>query len=609
MKRLQGRLLSATVCLIVAAGVAWGATPTIDPAQYLNDVKYLASKEMKGRGTGSPELEKAATYIAAKFRAFGLQPIAANSYFQAFNVTTNARLGKHNQFAWSENGTGARLKVQEEFVPFNFSSGGRLAGPVVFAGYGITAPELNYDDYAGLDVKGKIVLILRHEPQEFDEKSVFAGKVFTQHAQFSSKATNAKNHGAAGVILVSDRANHRGDSDDLEKFGATAGPADAGVPFVQVKAEVAERWFALAGKSLAAVQEAIDKDLQAQSFAFLPQLRVNANLDVQRAVKTVNNVAGYLPGSSDEYIVIGAHYDHLGLGEQFSMAPSMAGTIHPGADDNASGTAGVIQLAQWFSRQPQQKRGILFLAFAGEELGLLGSAHYVNHPTFPMDKAVAMLNMDMIGRIRDGKVYIGGVGSGANLKPMVERITPKYRLNIDFSDTTGYGSSDHTSFTTKQVPVLFFFSGLHSDYHKPSDTWDKIDAAGAAQLLAMIGEISDELRETAERPQFVRVQPPAHGSGPVGSAAPGYGPYFGSVPDFGETKNGVKFADVREGSPAAKAGFKGGDILVEFDGKPIQNLYDFTYALRGKKPGDEVMVRVMRGDQPVEAKVTLSRRQ
>jgi membrane-associated protease RseP (regulator of RpoE activity) len=217
--------------------------------------------------------------------------------------------------------------------------------------------------------------------------------------------------------------------------------------------------------------------------------------------------------------------------------------------------------------------------------------------------------MDMIGRIRDGKVYIGGVGSGANLKPMVERITPKYRLNIDFSDTTGYGSSDHTSFTTKQVPVLFFFSGLHSDYHKPSDTWDKIDAAGAAQLLAMIGEISDELRETAERPQFVRVQPPAHGSGPVGSAAPGYGPYFGSVPDFGETKNGVKFADVREGSPAAKAGFKGGDILVEFDGKPIQNLYDFTYALRGKKPGDEVMVRVMRGDQPVEAKVTLSRRQ
>ena len=243
--------------------------------------------------------------------------------------------------------------------------------------------------------------------------------------------------------------------------------------------------------------------------------------------------------------------------------------------------------------EPKPKRGILFMTFAGEELGLLGSSYYVNHPELPLDKAVAMINMDMIGRIREAKVYIGGAGTGTTLRAMLDQVVPKYKLNVDFSDTSGYGSSDHTSFTTKQVPVLFFFSGLHSDYHKPSDTWDKIDAPDAVTLLKLVAEVTNRLQEGDGRPQFVRVQAPAsaHGAAEAGgpAAGSGYGPYFGSIPDFGETKNGVKFADVRDGSPAFKAGLRGGDILIEFDSKPIQNLYDFTYALRSKKPGDEVL--------------------
>ncbi len=221
-----------------------------------------------------------------------------------------------------------------------------------------------------------------------------------------------------------------------------------------------------------------------------------------------------------------------------------------------------------------------------------------------------MINMDMIGRVRDGKIFIGGVGTGTTLKKLLEEVTPKYGLHIDYSEA-GYGSSDHTSFTTKQVPVLFFFSGLHSDYHKPSDTWDKIDSPEAAKLLQMIAEVSEDLRESADRPMFVRVKEPGHGEAVAGQSSgggSGYGPYFGSIPDFGETTKGVKFADVREDSPAAKAGFKAGDVLVEFDGKQIQNLYDFTYALRARKPGDEVLVKVMRGDTPVEAKVLLTKR-
>jgi hypothetical protein len=574
----------------------------------MDDIKFLASPNLKGRGTGTPELEKAAAFIAAKFRSFGLQPIDGKSYYQAFSVTTNAKLGNDNRFAYQAAGTRVKLSFPEDFLPLNFSARDKMSGPVVFAGYGITAPEYNYDDYKGIDATGKIVLVLRHEPQEYDDKSVFEGKVYTQHAQLASKAINAKMHGARGVIIVNDRAAHPGDEDVLEKFGAAAGPDDAGIPFVQMRYEIAERWFGIAGKNAADIQKAIDQDLQPRSFAFPDSLQVEANLDVERVVKTAHNVAGYLPGSTDEYIVIGAHYDHLGLGEQFSMAPSLAGTIHPGADDNASGTAGVIELARWFAAQPKQKRGILFLTFAGEELGLLGSSYYVNHPELPLGQDVAMINMDMIGRVRDGKLFIGGVGTGSTLRKFLEEAAPKYKLHIDYSEA-GYGSSDHTSFTTKQVPVLFFFSGLHADYHKPSDTWDKIDAPDAATVLQLVAEVGEDLREAPDRPQFVRVKEPEHpGDAAASSGHSGYGPDFGSIPDFGEGVKGVKFADVREGSPAAKAGLKAGDILVEFDGKAIQNLYDFTYALRAKKPGDEVLVKVIRGSDPVEVKVLLTKR-
>ncbi len=598
--------------LTLSVWLAFGATASIDPNVYLDEIKFLASQEMRGRATGSPELEKAAEFLAGKYREFGLQPVVGASYLQAFPVTTSGKLGPSNRFSFSAPGRAFSAPLGSDFTPFAFSASAHITGSVVFVGYGITAPEYHYDDYDGIDVKGKIVLLLRHEPQENDEHSVFAGRTLTKHAQFAAKATNAKMHGAAGVILVNDVAAHHGEPDDLQKFGNVDGPDQSGIPFLQVKEQVIDPWFTGAGKSLEQIEAGIDKDLKPESFAFPSTLRVDANVDIVRVVKTVHNVAAYLPGQTEEYVVIGAHYDHLGLGEQYSMAPDKAGTIHPGADDNASGTAGVVELARWFSKQPKQKRGILFLSFAGEEMGLLGSAWYVEHPEKPLANAVAMINLDMIGRLSTGKLYIGGVETGAGIRAMLDGITPKYRMNIDYSDSSGYGSSDHTSFTTKQVPVLFFFSGLHADYHKPSDTWDKIDAPGAVKVLQVVADAAESLRESPTRPQFVRVAPPSHGegAGPLSSSSgSGYGPYFGSIPDFGEGTKGVKFSDVREGSPASKAGFKAGDVMVEFDGKPIQNLYDFTYALQAKKPGDEVLVKVLRNGVTVEAKVLLTKRQ
>jgi aminopeptidase YwaD len=598
-----------TPLLLVLAGGLFAAE--LSPTEFMGYVKYLASEDMRGRATGSPELEKAAAFIRDQFRSTSLKPLSGDSYYQDFEVTTSARLGPQNQITYTNGRAAASLRLQQDFVPLNLSSAGRVSGELVFVGFGITAPEYGYDDYQGVDAKDKIVLVLRHEPQEFDDKSVFEGKVYTAHAQIFNKAVNAKLHGAKAVLMVNDVAAHSNASDELEKFGVTEGPANAGIEFAQVKAEVAEKWLSLAGKNLASIEAAIDKDLHPQSFALPATMHVDVNTDIRREVKTVHNVGAYLPGNTEEYVIIGAHYDHLGLGEQFSLAPSLAGTVHPGADDNASGTAGVIELAHWFAREPRHARGILFLTFAGEELGLLGSSYYVNHPILPLANAVAMINMDMIGRIRDRKVYVGGVATGSTFAPLLEQLGPKHDFHMDVTERGGYGSSDHTSFTTKQVPVLFFFSGLHADYHKPSDTWDKIDAPDAVGLLDLVADVMDHLTDGSPRPNFARVaepQPPTAEANPHSGTVSGYGPDFGSIPDFTELPNGVRFADVRPGSPAAKAGLKAGDILTQFDGKPIQNLYDFTYALRAKKPGQEVLVKVLRGDQTIEAKVLLTER-
>lgn len=602
---------AAVFATAILTAATTGPEP-LDPDRYLAHIRYLAAPELKGRATGSSEIEKAAHYIAKHFKDDRLRPLEGDSYLQPFPVTTSAKLGKGNSFAGIAGGHTENLKIEQEFIPFNFSSKGKWDGGVVFAGYGITAPEYNYDDYAGLDAKGKFVLVLRHEPQEFDEKSVFAGKVYTEHAQFFSKASNAKAHGALGVILVNDLAAHPGEADKLETFGATEGPSDAGLPFVQIKAHATDAWFTESGKDLEEIEHSIDKDLKPRSFVFPAAIEIRESVEVERLTRTAHNVIGYLPGDTDEYIVIGAHYDHLGLGGQFSLAPKLTGTVHPGADDNASGTSGVIELAHYFAGRPKMHRGVVFMTFAGEELGLLGSGYFVHHPTLPLDKAVAMINMDMIGRIRDGRIFIGGTGTGSTLKQHLESVAANYPgLKADYSET-GYGSSDHYSFTSAQIPVLFFFSGLHADYHKPSDTVEKIDAPDAVKLLHLIADTAQQIADDPARPEFHRVKEPDNphgGVAPVSSSGSGgYGPWFGSIPDFGESEKGVKFADVTEGSPAAQAGFKGGDILTEFDGKPIQNLYDFTYALRAHKPGDKVMVKVLRNGQTVEAEVTLRQR-
>lgn len=592
--------------LLLAASAYSAARVGLDSSRYLDHIKYLASDQLKGRGTGTPELEQAARYIADQYKAIGLEPAFGKSFLQPFTVTTNAKLGTHNRF--TDSLTRDKLQVEKDFVPFNFSSSGKIAGQVVFAGYGITAKEYNYDDYEGLDVKGKIVLVLRYEPQEYDEKSVFAGKVYTRHAQFDSKAINAKMHGAKGLVLINNPISHPNEGDRLEKFGRAAGPSEAGIPFVQIKPDVAVKWIQAAQKDLREISEGIDKDLKPRSFTLPESVRIDMEIDLIREQKTVHNVGAFLRGETAEYVVIGAHYDHLGLGEQFSMAPSMIGQPHHGADDNASGTAGTLELARFFMAQPKPKRGILFLNFAAEELGLLGSAYFVEHPSSPLTDCAAMINLDMIGRMKEGAVIVGGAGTGAGFTFMLDRMAKQHpSLKMEYSEQSGVGSSDHTSFTTQRVPVLFFFTGLHMDYHRPTDTWDKINGDGAMDLLALVADVTSELTGPSPRAQFQKLAEPPRAMAGTSSSS-GYGPSFGSIPDMAFSGKGVKFSDLREGSPAQKAGLKAGDIMTSFDGKTIDNLYDFTYALRSKSVGDEVDVNVLRNGQPLTVKVKLEAR-
>ncbi|HKM66226.1 MAG TPA: M28 family peptidase [Candidatus Acidoferrum sp.] len=598
-----GAMLLLAAMLSIAAPTTIG---TADPQRYLSDIKTLTQDKMEGRGDGTKGLVRAEHFLEARYKSLGLEPAGSHGFLQPFPVTTGAKLNGKNHLNIQNAENKTELKLNQDFVPFSFSGSGAVTASLVFAGYGVTADEFGYDDYAGIEVKDKIAVILRYEPSSFAGKAGNQG--LTHHSQLVTKAINARNHGAKGLILLNGKLGD-GEEDSLTRFGSVNGPENVGILFAQVKNEIAAGWFQLAGKSWKEIQDQINTSSKPASFTFSEILRAALAVDIETTYATVNNVLAYLPGKTDEYIILGAHYDHLGRGNFDSLAaPAQIGQIHPGADDNASGTAGLLELARLLApMKGQLSRGILFASFAGEELGLLGSAAWVKNPTRPLDKAVAMLNMDMIGRIKDDKVYIGGVGTGSTFQKVLDADQAGSHLKFEYSQS-GYTSSDHTSFVTQKIPVLFFFSGLHADYHKPSDTWEKINPEPAARLLNVVAITAVDIASAIDRPAFIAVFENNPHAGGVPSGGGGYGPYFGSIPDFGQTENGVKFSDVKPGSPAAKAGLKAGDVLIQFGDKPIKNLYDFTDALRRSKVGDVVPVTVLRDGKELKVEVKLEQR-
>ncbi|MDA2938220.1 M28 family peptidase [Acidobacteria bacterium AH-259-A15] len=566
---------------------------------FLEHLRYLASDELKGRKNGSLGLEQAASYIAEHFQKYGLLPAGdGQTYFQEFELTMGRRLGPENGIALETGTDQIHLKVESDYVPLTSGPETTVQGPLVFAGFGISAPELNYDDYRGLDVRRKIVLVFEHEPQEQSKESLFRGRELTPYATDLHKILNAKSRGAAAVLLLPDSFNHP----ESRETGPAGGRQveDMGIHSVKLAGKWGEWLLHRSGRDPVEIAGWINSHLTPYSFGL--GFGATVSIDVVKVRRTIKNVLGLKPGQTEKVIIIGAHYDHLGLGDKTSLAPELIGEVHNGADDNASGTAGLLRLAQDFGRTSPH-RGLLFIAFAGEELGLLGSRYYAQHPTIALEKTMAMINMDMIGR-SDGDLLVGGVGTAAEFKGILDDLQKTSVLQFTYSNSLR-GSSDHLSFSVKKIPVLFFFSGLHSDYHRPSDDWERIDLVRTKQVLEVVHGTIDQLAALEQPPQYVDLGRQDH---VARSAGRGHGPRLGSFPDMSWELDGVRFEGILAGSPAEKAGLRAGDILVGFDGRKVKSLYDFTTALGTKVPGDEVEVVVLRDGQIMRMTVHLDAR-
>jgi membrane-associated protease RseP (regulator of RpoE activity) len=578
----------------------------------IGEVATLASPEMDGRAAGSAGASKAAGQIAGEFRKAGLQP-GGEGYLQPFELVTGIRLGEGNRLVLTTPGAGptARaFRLSMGFVPFSFSDDGEVEAEVVFVGYGITAPELGYDDYGGIDVKGKAVLAFTHEPRERDQAGAFRAAEAFHYTTNRYKVINAREHGAKAILLVTDPNNHDDEPERLFSFKG-APSSGSGILALSIKRRISEILLSRAGTTLPQLQREIDERLAPKSF-LVQGAKLAATVALIRERGKTANVVGILPGRDpvlkEETVVIGAHYDHLGLGGENSLAPGAFNTVHPGADDNASGTAAMIALARAFVAAGGARRTLVFVAFSGEEVGLLGSYHYVKHPPIPIERTVAMINLDSVGRMENNRLYIQGVGSGEGLRSIVKEASKGLGLDLTLRDD-GFGPSDHTPFYAKERPVLHFFTGPHLDYHRPSDTVDKINAEGLKLVTTIAYRTVETIADRDAPIAYVRTKgtPPRAESGERGA---GYGPYFGSVPDFSEARvPGVLLGGVRPGSPADTAGLKTGDIIVNFAGVAVKNLQDLTFALRTKRPGDRVDVTYLRDGKEQRAQATLEQRQ
>ncbi|OWK45167.1 M28 family peptidase [Fimbriiglobus ruber] len=608
--------------------------------QIKKDIYYLAGDECQGRGVETKGILKAGEYIADTFKKAGLKPAGKDgTYFQPFTISGAAQLGEPNKLTLvgrnKQKKGEIEFKYGSDFTVCSLAANGKLqATDVAFAGYGITAKDLKYDDYAGADVKGKFVVLLRRTPRADDKKRPFDPSPQSQYAALATKVQNAVAHEAAGVLFVND-TGYAKDGDPLMDF-RYAGGQPSGIPVLHIKRAVAEKLLADTKTTLPEIEKAIDEKLKPQTID-LPDWAVATEVTVDRVKFPVRNIVAVSEGTgplADETVVIGAHYDHLGMGEGGSLGgPGAKGKVHYGADDNGSGTTGLLELARRFgARTGRVGRRVVFVAFSGEERGLFGSIHYCKEPPFPLEKTVFMLNMDMIGRVvkveddavlakaasvvgtaaallpgavvpRD-RVVVYGTGTAPGLDALVTRVNETLGFKI-IRVPGGSGPSDHDSFYRKHVPVLFFFTGTHRDYHRPTDTPDKINLEGLNKIVDMVDACATYFASSPEKPKY---QTTAGGwsdpteDRPRASRPPA--PKLGIMPGNYEAKEGgVLVEDLSPDGAAEKAGVKPQDVIISIAGKPVKNIETYMSVMASQKPGVEIEVIVLRKDQKVPIKV------
>lgn len=559
----------------------------ITAEQLMRHVRYLSSDELQGRKTGKPGDSLASEYIHAELLKDGLVPLSGNG-FQHFRVTDQIISGPNNRLEIN----GLQLIPEKDFAPFAFSQNAGFSGKIVFVGYGfsINDDSLKWNDYAGMDVKGKIVLMLRADP-EIDKNL----SPFMKYSRDRDKALQARDMGATAVLMVSGKI-----FDPEDKFEPLAlGEQSVGIPVFRVSRTVADKILKARQKTADELERQLNEHRLPDSFE--TGADVSGQSDVVQTTVPSRNVEMLIPGTDpvlkNQYVVIGAHFDHLGLGGPGSgtRVPDTV-AVHHGADDNASGTAMAIELARKLEAHPEShKRSIVVLAFSGEEMGLLGSKYFVEHPAINLKNVDAMINLDMVGRLTDStRLQLSGVGTSPSLRKMIFDSCDTTKIRLALSDE-GYGPSDHASFYGQDIPVLFLTSGAHLDYHTPLDTWDKINYRGMVTIAEVAYRIISDLADSDQKLAFQE-------AGPKMSTGRGVsrrkGVTLGIMPDFaGNVKNGLRADLITPGRPAAIGGMKKGDIIISINGKPVGNIQDYMFRLNQLKFGETIHVEVLRGGQ------------
>jgi len=561
---------------------------------------YLASDKLEGRKPGSQGNVEAARYIEQEFKNIGLAPFGDDkSFFQNFEVVTKLQLGAKNALVLQQNKKKTPYTVDNDFRPIGFSSDTTVTAGLVFAGFGISAADLQYDDYDAINVTGKIAVVLRGSPEDATPHSQFG-----KFSALRYKAMNARQKGAAGLIVVSPASEDS--ADQLINLKYDNSFSTSGIATIQVKRSIVNAWLKANKTSVDSLYAQIQRNKKPNSFELKKQSAI-VSTEIIKVKNPTQNVVGILhvPNAiPNEHLIIGAHFDHLGYGGDGSgsLEPSK-NEIHNGADDNASGTSAMIEIARRLQGMKNiLKRDIVFVGFSGEEMGLLGSAYYTKNPSLPLEQAVTMINLDMVGRLKDQKLTIQGTGTSSNWETLLNSSNTDSVFSLALVKD-GFGPSDHASFYSKNVPVLFFFTGVHEDYHKPSDDFDKLNYNGMEQIVRYAASIAHSIDTASARPDFQKTVQPVNTSG-----GRGFKVTLGTVPDYSEGVVGFKISDVRENGPAQKAGLKGGDIIIKLGKYEIKSIYDFMYSLEGFKPGDETEVVFKRGEETMTAKVVFGSR-
>ena len=581
--------------------------PAISSDDLKTQVNFLASDFLAGRLTGTIGAQLAAQFIADYFKSLSLQPLfSAKDFFQPFEFSAGVRVvTNQNSATLHAAAAPATLALDKDFRPLAFTANGTVEGDVVFAGYGLSVPGKlgeGYDSYAGLDVSNKVVLVLRYVPEEADAKR---RQELNRYAGLRYKALIARNRGAKALLVVTGPTSPS--AGELARLTFETGASHSGIVCASISGDIAAKMFAGAGKDLKKTQAALDKEDPHAEGAFpLKNVSVKLAAAVEHIKKQDRNVLAHIPPvGTSEYVVVGAHYDHLGHGETGGFArKDEEGKVHPGADDNASGTAALLELAGALADESQRmnavafRRGVLFAAWSGEEVGLIGSTHFAEHPPLPLSNVVAYVNFDMVGRLRDNKLNLQGIGSSPAWRKLIEKRNVAAGFNLTLQEDP-YLPTDTTPFYPKQVPVIAFFTGSHEEYHRPADKPDTLNYEGLERIAKFARALVTDLMNGAERPAYAKVEKKDGGGGREQLRA-----YLGTIPDYAQEVAGVKLSGTRGGSPAEKAGLKGGDIIVEFAGQKIANIYDYTYAIEAVKIGQPVKVVVLRDGKRVELTAT-----